>query len=220
MDFDGFPELLVTHTEISEKSNMYADVDIYRISREDIEYIDTVYNYHSIYETDANTLSLITLDDGRKGWYSVSYKNTESPDENGTQTDYIYILNGNEPERIEMFSSVSNDNSETEYFFMEKKMEIVREEYVPTAEDLENEEYPEFVYEWNDMSAGSEFEVYTAARQQLYERIEETYYLYSDWISDIKYDKYDTDFCRYSLSERDITFNIANMLNKYFCGKG
>ncbi|MDF2881902.1 MAG: hypothetical protein K0R54_2459 [Clostridiaceae bacterium] len=100
LDFDNTPEVLATrYSDISDplykgSDTEAADVDIYRIENENLIYIGTLYNYHTVIYELGNVLGLKTLEDGSKAWFNMSYKNRNTGEV--SDTDYLFTLEGNE----------------------------------------------------------------------------------------------------------------------------
>jgi len=107
LDFDNTPEVLATrYSDISDPSyegydTEAADVEIYRIENENLIYIGTLYNYHTVIYELGNVLGLKTLEDGSKSWFNMSYKNRNTREV--ADTDYLFKLEGNELKFQEVF---------------------------------------------------------------------------------------------------------------------
>lgn len=226
MDFDGMPEVLTselkTFDESGEETYAHqwgAEVDIYRIKDGSLKFIDTINNAHMVGTSVSNILGLKELPDGSKAWFVIDW--------NGT--DYLYTLEGDTLKKTEVFGigeefTITNGKySETSmYYHMGEKM---------MAEIVENDDYDpdepyafEYYLRWNDITANfGAWELFGFARQEYCKDIETTFFLYSDWLCNFKPGYSDIykkeDIQRYTLTVRELTFNIANMVDEFFLGE-
>lgn len=227
LDFDGTPELLVSSLikKNEESNNDYhaygCDVGVYRIENGGLKYIDTIYSEQRIVYEIANNLGLITLEDGRKGWFGTSYKNRDT--EELQQTDYFYQLAGDELMVTEVFGSREGDGStysdlkyfndeETDFYYFGEKMiftEVVNENYVP------DEAYstPYFLVWEDESSIFGAWEIYGFARAAFCENIEKSFRLYSPWLSG------EGGGQPKELTERELSYNIAYMVDSFYLGE-
>ncbi len=227
LDFDGTPELLVSNIVIPRDENGAApmddanDVSVYRIENGKLKYIDTIYSTQRVVYQVANNLGLITLEDGKKGWFGTSYKNRETGDI--SETDYLYELVGDELIVTEVFSKREGDgstysdlklfnNEKTDYYYFGEKMvftEVVNEHYDP------DEAYstPYFLVWEDETSIFAAWEIYGHARAAFCENIEKSFRLYSPWLSG-------TDGTQpLKLTDREISYNIAYMVDSFYLGE-
>lgn len=221
LDFDGTPELLVS--DVFERDAEYdsdkpaVNVSIYRIENGDLKYIDTFPNAHRVVYSIWNSLGLKMLPDGTPGWFSTSYDDE----------DFVYQLKGDQWVATEILTrrnprEVTSENgytsTEYDYYFMGEKVE-------PTVihEDISGIEGPacDTHLEWNGIFSywGDDmWELIGFIRQDYCSDIEQSYTLYSDWLSPYasfnQYGIYD----RYSLTEREICYNIAYLVDCFYLG--
>lgn len=215
MDYDGMPEILASRLNcVGEENSSYSwqtDVDIYRAENGKLKYIDTIYNEHQVVYSITNYLGEVTLEDGRKGWFATSYKNRESGE--NIQTDYVYTLNDDELQAIEIFS-----NNKDDYYYMGK--EIVPEVKIGVdpyyhEDDGDPEDFPWEYVSYNGLTATfGMWELYGFLREDYCKKnVGNTYYLYSDWLGDAERGK------KFELNERDFSHNIAYLVDSFFIGE-
>ncbi|MGN0619288.1 MAG: hypothetical protein ACI4J7_09735 [Ruminiclostridium sp.] len=224
MDFDGTPEVLHTKlypTEDDYGYNWTSDIDIYRVKEGSLKYIDRIYNVHQAVYSVSNLLGIKTLEDGSKAWFSTSYKNRTTGENN--VTDYLYTLNGDKLEYTELFTSKpvgepdEHGNYEYKYYF--KGSEIV-----PTVikEEVDENDIPmsDTHYEWNGAYSylGVMWELYGKARERYTSDIEISYKTYSDWLSNIYTKDYNAELEKYTLTDREFSYNIAYLVDEFFLG--
>ena len=224
MDFDGYPEVL--HTKLNETEDGYgygwiSDIDIYRIKEGALKYIDTIYNVHQAVYTVSNLLGLKILEDGSKAWFSTSYKNRTTGENN--VTDYLYTLNGDKLEYTELFTKKPTGEQD-EYGNYEYKYYFKGSEIVPTVIkdeiDEDNPPMSDTHYEWNGAYSylGVMWELYGKAREQYTSDIEISYKTYSDWLSNIYTKDYNDSLEKYTLTDREFSYNIAYLVDEFFLG--
>lgn len=223
MDFDGMPEVL--HSEIINcREDIYdyqwkTEVDVYRVVDGGLKYIDTIYNAHMVVYSTSNYLGLTTLEDGTKGWFATSYKNRKSGQDN--ETDYVYKLKGDKLEAIEIFSREiigEGEDAVEKYYYMGK--EIVPEVTIGVDPYYDEswgpeEDFPHEYVSYNGIRATfGMWELFGFLRENFCnENIEESYYLYSNWLGS------EGTAEKYELSERDLSYNIAYLVDAFFLGE-
>ena len=234
LDFDEKPEVLVSHLNKSlheDESNIYnwgVDVDVYRVGDKDLKYIDTIYNNHIVVYETGNRLGLMEYK-GEKMWFGTSYKNRDNGELN--ESDYLYRLNGDKLEYIEIFTSSMPDfgiteESDIEYRYLgEVMVPEITYDYEPYYDP--NYEYPEDVekpepnwpyYSWGEYNASfGMWEIAGWVRQDFTEAIEVSYNLYSDWLI-INESVFDENIKRIEISQRSMSYKVANMIDEYFLG--
>ncbi|MGN0578408.1 MAG: hypothetical protein ACI4J4_07300, partial [Ruminiclostridium sp.] len=224
MDFDGTPEVLHTKlypTEDDYGYNWTSDIDIYRVKEGSLKYIDRIYNVHQAVYSVSNLLGIKTLEDGSKAWFSTSYKNRTTGENN--VTDYLYTLNGDKLEYTELFTSKpvgepdEHGNYEYKYYF--KGSEIVPT-VIKDEVDENNPPMSDTHYEWNGAYSyfGVMWELYGKAREKYTEDIEVSYKMYSDWLSNIYTKDFDESLEKYTLTDREFSYNIAYLVDEFFLG--
>lgn len=225
LDFDGTPEVLDTHLDAADDkydNEWTSDIDIYRIGEDGLKYIDTIYNKHQAVYDISNLLGIKTLEDGSKAWFSTSYKNRTTGENN--DTDYLYILNGDTLEYTEVFTARNvgepdeNGNYEVEYYYMGEKI-------VPTVikEEATDDDGPhsDTHFEWNGAYSywGEMWELYGKARANYCADIETSYKMYSSWLSNIYSKEYNQKLERYELNDREYSYHIAYLVDEFFLGE-
>ncbi len=236
LDFDEKPEVLVSRLNKSifpdAADNVYkwgVDVDIYRVGNKDLKYIDTIYNNHIVVYETGNRLGLMEYN-GEKMWFGTSYKNRDNGELN--ESDYLYRLNGDTLEYIEIFTSTTSDfgiteDTNIEYRYLgEVMVPEITYDYEPYYDP--NYDYPEGVeapepnwpyYHWDKYNASfGMWEIAGWVREEFASAIEVSYNLYSDWLI-VNYDSvFNSDIIRADISKRSISYKIANMIDEYFLG--
>lgn len=222
MDFDGKPELLVSDVFQREEdinNPVGVNVSVYRIEKEGLKYISTFPSSHRVVYSVYNSLGLKTLSDGTRGWFSTSYNDE----------DFIYQLKGDQLTATQIFCKEKNDEyvdengytiTEYDYYFMEELI-------VPNVihEDITGIEGPasDTHYEWNEYYSywGNMWELVGKIREGYCSDITETYCLYNDWLSPYTNNNASiyTFSKHYALSEREISFNIAYMVDSFYLGE-
>ncbi len=120
LDFDGTPEVMVSKcpdnwNQMKDENGVETiDVDVYRIDGDNLVYIDTLWNYHTMVYELGNRLGIKKLDDGSKAWFNMSYKDRNSGEI--SDTDYLFNLEGDKFVFTEVFSKDSHD---TYYYYGE-----------------------------------------------------------------------------------------------------
>ena len=218
MDYDGMPEILASrlYREGNEYDNKWkTDVDIYRVEKDGIKHIDTIYNAHQVVYDITNYLGEVTLEDGTKGWFATAYKNRDNTEKG--QTDYVYVLEGDKLRAIEIFSS-KGEGEDVVYYYMGK--EIVPEVTIGVDPYYDEswgapEEFPwEYVSNNGQSATFGVWELYGFLRQDYCKNnVGNTYYLYSDWLGDPHTGE------KFDLSERDFSHNIAYIVDSFFIGE-
>lgn len=211
LNFDETPEVLVTRYSTDEGvdfgnvDNEVADVDIYRIENENLIYIDTLYNYHTIVYELGNFIGLKTLEDGSKAWFNMSYKNRDTG--MTSDTDYLFTLDGNELKFQEVFGTDGDGN----YRYFGEPM-------VFTSETIVRDELgEETVYSWGDYKQSfGPWEIVGRAKQDYCDDMRETSFnLYSDWLS---HTEAYTKSYKLSLTDRMMSYNIAYLVDSFYLG--
>ena len=235
LDFDDKPEVLVSRLnkslyEDNRNINRWGvDVDIYRTDGKNLKYIDTIYNMHIVVYETGNRLGLMEYN-GEKMWFGTSYKNRDNGELN--ESDYLYRLNGDKLEYIEIFTSNESafgitEDSEIEYRYLgEVMVPEITYDYEPYYDP--NYEYPEGVeapepdwpyYHWGKYNASfGMWEIAGWVRQDFTDAIEVSYNLYSDWMLINNDSIFNDNFARAEISERSVSYKIANMIDEYFLG--
>lgn len=241
MDFDGTPEVLTSELrfdiiEGADDPSAYqwgVDVDVYRVKDGGLKYIDTIYNKHMEVYSITNNLGLKTLPDGTKAWFSSSYKGR---DEGREGVDYLYTLEGDTLKHTEVFgygdeyqfTDEGITMTANQYYMGEKMIpDIIHEELTP--EEMEGA-FSDTHLDWGGVSSywGDMWELFGFAREAYCEDIEVSYFLYSPWLSNIVQDgsRYDIsrinrkeDLQIYELTPREVSFNIANLVDEFFLGE-
>ena len=211
LDFDETPEVLVTRYSTDEGvdfgnvDNEVADVDIYRIENENLVYIDTLYNYHTIVYELGNFIGLKTLEDGSKAWFSMSYKNRDTG--MTSDTDYLFTLDGNKLKFQEVFGTDGDGN----YRYFGEPMVFTSETIV------RGELGEETVYSWGDYKQRfGPWAIVGIAKQDYCEDMRETSFnLYSDWLS---HTEAYTKSYKLSLTDRMMSYNIAYLVDSFYLG--
>lgn len=206
LDFDGKAELLVSDVEVTDNGGWEPDIDvdvsIYRIENNGLKYIDTFpCDYKVVYNVQMS-LGLKELPDGTKGWFTT--------DNNGD--GFVYKLVGDEWIPTEIFRQKTVEGSEEpEYFFMGEKIipNIIPEEEMTPDEPY----YVENHYEWNGSYSyfGEMWELYGKIREDYCADIEETFILYSDWLTESITD-------RIAVTPREASYNIAYLVDSFYLG--
>ncbi len=231
MDFDGKPEVLVTRVAPEEQESLgyysKVDVDIYRVKDEELKYIDTLFNLHTITDMNSNIIGLKTLENGEKGWFGTSYKNRDGIYTGEESTDYFYTLNGDTLEYKELYHAEVISEEETEYGWInyeydyyimgEKVIPEVTYDYEPyDVEQTGEKNWP--YYSWRNYTATfGLFEIVGFARADFCEDIELTYTLYSDWLTTVKENYYNLK--RVDVSKRTAAYKIAYAVDEYYLGE-
>jgi hypothetical protein len=214
LDFDNTPEVLATrYSDISDplykgSDTEAADVDIYRIENENLIYIGTLYNYHTVIYELGNVLGLKTLEDGSKAWFNMSYKNRNTGEV--SDTDYLFTLEGNELKFQEVFSK---DEEENYYYFGET---MVFEES-PYTDEIYGQERISTMYSWgNYKSIFGTWELIGKIKQGYCEDMKDsTFNLYSDWLS--RTDPNNKSY-KLQLTERMLSYNVAFLVDSFYLG--
>lgn len=212
LDFDNTPEVLATrYSDISDQlyegyDTEAADVDIYRIENENLIYIGTLYNYHTIIYELGNVLGLKTLEDGSKSWFNMSYKNRNTGEV--FDTDYLFTLEGNELKFQEVFSKDADGN----YYYFGEAMVFDESPYI---DELDGEERT--MYSWgNYKSRFGTWELIGKIKQDYCEDMKDaSFNLYSDWLSHT--DPHNKSY-KLQLTERMLSFNIAYLVDSFYLG--
>lgn len=219
MDFDGAPELLVSDVfklDTEYYNEVGVNVSVYRIENGRLKYIDSFPSANIVVYSPYNSLGLKTLPDGTKGWFSTSYDDE----------DRIYQLKGDELVATdiltkEVINETVNEYGRTEteynYYFMGELI-------VPSVihEDISEEDGPasDTHLEWNGSYSywGVMWELIGKIREGYCADITETYRLYSDWLSPfVNYNNYEM-LDHYSLTDRELSYNIAYLVDSYYLG--
>ena len=211
LDFDKTPEVLVTKysTDINvtfgNEENEVADVDIYRIENNNLLYIDTLYNYHTVIYELGNILGLKTLEDGSNAWFNMSYKNRDTGIT--SDTDYLFTLNGNELKFQEVFGTDADGN----YRYFGEPMVFTEETII--LGDLGETTF----YSWgNYKQMRADWEIVGKAKQDYCEDMKETSFdLYSDWLSHTE--AYEKSY-KLPLTDRMLSYNIAYLVDSFYLG--
>ncbi len=219
LDFDGAPELLVSDVfelDTEYYNNVGVNVSVYRIENGGLKYIDSFPSANIVVYDPYNSLGLKTLPDGTKGWFSTSYDGE----------DRIYQLKGDELVATdiltkEVISETVNEYGHTEteynYYFMGELI-------VPTVihEDISGQdgELSDTHFEWNGSYSyfGVMWELIGKIREDYCADITETYRLYNDWLSPfVNFNNYQM-LDHYSLTDRELSYNIAYLVDSYYLG--
>jgi len=214
LDFDNIPEVLATrYSDISDPScTVYdteaADVDIYRIENENLIYIGTLYNYHTVIYELGNVLGLKTLEDGSKAWFNMSYRNRNTGEV--SDTDYIFTLEGNELKFQEVFSKDKEGN----YYYFGEPMVF---EESPFTHEIYGQETTTTMYSWgNYKSIFGTWELIGKIKQGYCEDMKDSSFnLYSDWLSHT--DPNNKSY-KLQLTERMLSYNVAYLVDSYYLG--
>ncbi len=218
LDFDTFPELLVTtkntFTDQNGVTNDCADVAIYKIEESGFKYIDTIYNYDTTIDGSSNILAIKNLDNGSKAWFNMSYKNrfTGAIED----VDYLFTLSDDKLNFTEIFrtevikdNNASND-SNTNYYYLGKLMEFgIKKEYSDYYDGVAD------IYTWNDYSSMYGTWALIASVKQDYckEMRDNVFDLYSDWLKNAEY--YDGQIV---LTNRMLNHELAYLVDSYYLG--
>lgn len=214
LDFDNTPEVLATrYSDISDPSytaydTEAADVDIYRIENENLIYIGTLYNYHTVIYELGNVLGLKTLEDGSKAWFNMSYRNRNTGEV--SDTDYIFTLEGNELKFQEVFSKDKEGN----YYYFGEPMVF---EESPFTHEIYGQETTTTMYSWgNYKSIFGTWELIGKIKQGYCEDMKDSSFnLYSDWLS---HTEPNNKSYKLQLTERMISYNVAYLVDSYYLG--
>lgn len=214
LDFDNTPEVLATrYSDISDPSytaydTEAADVDIYRIENENLIYIGTLYNYHTVIYELGNVLGLKTLEDGSKAWFNMSYRNRNTGEV--SDTDYIFTLEGNELKFQEVFSKDKEGN----YYYFGESMVF---EESPFTHEIYGQETTTTMYSWgNYKSILGTWELIGKIKQGYCEDMKDSSFnLYSDWLS---HTEPNNKSYKLQLTERMISYNVAYLVDSYYLG--
>ncbi len=221
LDFDGTPELLVTRTvqdEIGDGIGECADVDIYSINDGKLNLIDTLYNSKTnIYQT-GNIIGLKTNDKLEKEWFTMSRKNVKTGENQAV--DYLFKLKDGKLEYTEVFRSEvvsykpeSDAPGEINYYFYGEKLEFDSYEG-PHPYDSDD---PWTYYSWNGITATfGEWELWGFIRQKYCEGIEQSFNLYSSWLS--VFNAYE-DCEKLTLNERTMKYKLAYLVDSFYYGE-
>lgn len=214
LDFDNTPEVLATrYSDISDPSytaydTEAADVDIYRIENENLIYIGTLYNYHTVIYELGNVLGLKILEDGSKAWFNMSYRNRNTGEV--SDTDYIFTLEGNELKFQEVFSKDKEGN----YYYFGEPMVF---EESPFTHEIYGQETTTTMYSWgNYKSIFGTWELIGKIKQGYCEDMKDSSFnLYSDWLS---HTEPNNKSYKLQLTERMISYNVAYLVDSYYLG--
>jgi hypothetical protein len=212
LDFDNSPEVLVTRyntaTLYEIPDNEVADVDIYRIENNNLIYIGTLYNYHTIIYELGNILGLKTLEDGSKAWFNMSYKNRDSGEV--SDTDYLFTLEGNELK----FKEIFGNGGDGKYRYLGEIMEFSEE---PFIDERFGSEMVMVMYSWgNYKTIYGTWEIIGKIKQDYCEDMKEnSFNLYSNWLSYT--DPYNKSY-KLPLTERMLSYNVAYLVDSYYLG--
>lgn len=204
LDFDGKAELLVSDVEATDNGGWEPDIDvdvsIYRIENNGLKYIDTFpCDYKVVYAVQMS-LGLKELPDGTKGWFTTNNRD-----------GFIYKLIGDQWISTEIFRQKTVEGSdEPEYYFMGEKIipNIIYEE----EPDFDGP-YSDIHYEWNGSYSywGEMWELYGKICEDYCADIEETFVLYSDWLTENVAD-------RIAVTPREASYNIAYLVDSFYLG--
>jgi hypothetical protein len=214
LDFDNTPEVLATrYSDISDPSytgydTEAADVDIYRIENENLNYIGTLYNYHTVIYELGNVLGLKTLEDGSKAWFNMSYKNRNTGEV--SDTDYLFTLEGSELKFQEVFSKDKEGN----YYYFGEPMVF---EHSSFTDVIYGEETTINMLSWGSYeSIYATWELIGKIKQGYCEDMQNsTFNLYSDWLSNT--DPNNKSY-KLQLTERMLSYNVAYLVDSYYLG--
>ena len=207
LDFDGKAELLVSDVGVTDNGGWEPDIDvrvsIYRIENNALKYIAAFpCDYKVVYEIQMS-LGLKELPDGTKGWFTT----------NNGGDGYVYRLIGDKWIPTEIFTRKSVEGTADEYVYY-----FMGEEIIPNLiheEEMDPEEayYVETHYEWNGSYSyfGEMWELYGKIREDYCADIEETYILYSDWLTENIAE-------RFEVTPREASYNIAYMVDSFYLG--
>ncbi len=219
MDFDGTPELLVSdRTGETDFDRQGADVTVYRIKGSELVNVGVIPNTIFRYGMLANSIGLKTLEDGTKGWFVTTYKDLTTGDFSN-DCDYLYTLEGDSLVTKELFRAVETSQGtnsdggalyEYDYYFMGERMDITATPN-PPPEDIDGLWF-DTDYSWGGYTGFSEGMPYGLAREDFANDITETYNLCCDWLSE------DRNFTPVTITERELIFNIANMVDCFYLG--
>lgn len=221
LDFDGAPEVLVTKSvqdEIDDGTYECADVDIYSIKDGKLNLIDTLYNYKTnVYQT-GNVIGLKTTDKLEKEWFTMSRKNVKTG--KNQAVDYLFKLKNGKLEYTEVFRSEtvsykpeSDVPEKTNYYFYGEKLEFDSYEG-PHPYDSDD---PWTYYSWNGINATfGEWELWGFIRAEYCKSIEQSFNLYSDWLS--VFHKYE-DCEKLTLNERTMKYKLAYLVDSFYYGE-
>lgn len=212
LDFDNAPEVLVTRqSDISDPlyeghDSEVADVDIYRIENENLIYLGTLDNYHTVIYELGNVLGLKTLEDGSKSWFNMSYKNRNTGEV--ADTDYLFKLEGNELKFQEVFSKDADGN----YYYYGEAMVFDESAYIDERDGEERT-----MYSWGNYKSGfGIWELIGKIKQDYCEDMKDASFdLYSDWLSHT--DPNNKSY-KLQLTERMLSFNIAYLVDSFYLG--
>ena len=220
LDFDGTPEVLVTKTvqdEVDEGIDECADVDIYTIDGDKLNYVDTLYNHKRLVYQNGNVIGIKTTDKLEKKWYTMSRKNIEMGITD--DVDYLFTLENGKLNYTEVFrSEITGYKPESDvvedwnYYFYGEKLEINSYEGPHPYEGDE----PWIYCEWNGIEATfGKDELWGFIRAEYCEDIEPSFNLYSDWL--VEYDEYET--CeKIILNERTMEYKLAYLVDAFYYG--
>jgi hypothetical protein len=214
LDFDNTPEVLATgYSEISAplyegSDTEAADVDIYRIENENLIYIGTLYNYHTVIYELGNVIGLKSLEDGSKAWFNMSYKNRNTGEV--SDTDYLFTLEGNELKFQEVFSKDKEGN----YYYFGEPMVF---EHSSFTDVIYGEETTITMLSWgNYKSRYATWELIGKIKQGYCEDMQNTTFnLYSDWLSHT--DPNNKSY-KLQLTERMLSYNAAYLVDSFYLG--
>ncbi len=213
LDFDGTPELLVTRAadSTSQEYEYGVNVDIYRISAGKLAYIDTLYNPYVVGDGDnANVLGLKKRENGTRAWFSMSYKNRKTND--FQRVDYLFTLENNKLNFTEVFRRESISDTQTDYYFFGEK--LVFGSYISEVGPYEVGDWE--VVTWNGLEAWfGDWEMFGFIRADYCKDMKDsTYNLYSDWLID----KQQNEVKKVPLTNRELCFNIAYLVDAVYLG--
>lgn len=222
LDFDEKPELLVSdytdyeytlrdNENMSTHTQAASDISVYRIEDGKLKFIDKLYNANYFLESTMNSIGLMELEDGRRGWFIPSYKNLSTGEnlESYSCFDYLYRLEGDNLLYDELYSRTENEDGSIDYYIDGELVEYTVKKEMMTVYD---EPGLEEVTYWNDRD--SIFGIYILLsffREERCETMEKQYNLWSDWLSDGYMKPVKAD-------ERDFLFNIAYMVDCFYLG--
>lgn len=220
LDFNGTPELLVSKKVIVERpdgfyDDEYADVHIFTIENDGLNYIDTLYNYRNVVYFNSNNIGIKTDENGVKKWFYISRKNLDTGDE--CQCSYLFTLEGDNISYEPVFVEVPTDDEKWEgyvYYMFGKELEY------ETFEEEEGpyDEGPWTYYRWNDIQATfGLWELWGFIKQDYCADISPVFDLYGGGLVSGSAYYYDTE--KMPIDKRTMEYKLANIVDAYFYGE-
>ncbi len=212
LDFDSTPEVLVSKCpdsweQMNDENNIKTvDVDVYRMDGNNLVYIDTLWNYHTVVYELGNRLGIKKLDDGSKAWFNMSYKDRKTGEI--SDTDYLFNLEGNNL----VFTEVFRKDSDGNYYYYGEPMIFEKE---PFVNEHTGEEFTQL--KWGEFSSiyGSWALIGRIKEDYCKDMQDSSFNLYSNPFSVA--DPYEKPY-KIPATKRMLSYYIADLVDSYYLG--